>query len=820
MSTRSGKRIHIEDEHNIETDIKNAVQRKTRSKKPKDNDTENIDGVSKRKHYVKYPSEEDADIPENPPEIESRKSRRHTLKELNTVDSLSVLNPIRNTRKTRAEGTETPANDSTETDKKKKKKKVKVSQIEPEDTNKVKKKKNNKKKKGKSGSVNTECLETGMLHDRSNISVESFHSAAGSIHEADTDRSGVEVANGGRELRNIQYFEPQGSSNTDTLISTKPGEQVIADNQISNIDKVFKNKTRSQTIKDKTSLGPLDVSTSPKQSKTSVKLDKKKRKKLLQLETSNDAHNTANEPKVNTTFDESNNCLKLDIKNSTYDKIDLESNSIVCRSKRNNSMANINKKSSSPNNHSLNQTQSSAHLVDSHNVSITTLNNTCDRTNKKSSPQVNTTFEMEKNEILNSTFDKPLADSSRSSLISSDASNATYDKPNDSHISVTSDLSHTEDVANINPVLIESSTDESQMFPGINIVPPTPMKREDTFTKEGLTEDKNTPKNQSAASPGRTPFPASKSSSKDKSMLNVTRSIEKSRKSWALDQDIAPKSTKVMFCSPVNTPMIVNPQKRKVIKSNLKGSNKSFVFDESVSSICSPLTRKRSLTHNGVDRLHSKRKRLTDDQQYSIDRLSRPRTTSASAKLEEAKRQTQQLTPSKTQDNRRKLPNFAALHQKQFDKMESLGECQERKARRARQMLTPAAVNLTERVKDKKIDVRQMDLKKSTPKIKLPTLESINPGYTRFGFKMHTEGNPFLNSARPEVKKPNGNTRATPLPSLAGATGRKEIARQTVMREKSLTKRRNADREENRTIIKGVRTNRRFDLQMKMRNIN
>lgn len=63
--------------------------------------------------------------------------------------------------------------------------------------------------------------------------------------------------------------------------------------------------------------------------------------------------------------------------------------------------------------------------------------------------------------------------------------------------------------------------------------------------------------------------------------------------------------------------------------------------------------------------------------------------------------------------------------------------------------------------------------------------------------------------------------RQVTLPSLAGASNlRKEIAKQAVMREKSFIEKRHTNRDENRTVIKGVRTNRRFELQMKMRNIN
>lgn len=115
--------------------------------------------------------------------------------------------------------------------------------------------------------------------------------------------------------------------------------------------------------------------------------------------------------------------------------------------------------------------------------------------------------------------------------------------------------------------------------------------------------------------------------------------------------------------------------------------------------------------------------------------------------------------------------------------------------------------------------------KPETPIKSLPTFKSLNPGYTRFGFKLNLDVNPFSipSKAQPKPKesKPHGLTRQATLPSLAGATSlRREVAKQTVMREKSFTDRRNVNRTENRTVIKGVRTNRRFELQMRMREIN
>ncbi|KAJ0173419.1 hypothetical protein K1T71_010568 [Dendrolimus kikuchii] len=423
---------------------------------------------------------------------------------------------------------------------------------------------------------------------------------------------------------------------------------------------------------------------------------------------------------------------------------------------------------------------------------------------------------------LNETFEK----CSKSSLISSDGSTPNTDSEipafnNISNISITSDES--ENIVNMTPVLIESSIDET-----LNRSSHTPLKREGTFTKDSpeITEHKSpktssvspkvTPQKQkmSLPAPGCTPFHVSGT----KSVLNITRSIEKDRRS---SMDIVPRVTKVMFCSPTFDPVVASQNKKKIIKSNLKGSNKSFVYEEGAPSPRA-VPRKRSYTQSDADDTRVKRKRLADCQQHSVERLSRPRTSSASAKLTEAvtpTKKTPQKAKSESKVSRTRLPNFAALHQKQFDQMESLDECQKRRARRARQLLTPTGnVDVLERSSPKcPLPDQQKQKEQNKPEAKKPpTLDSLKPGYTRFGFKLNLENNPFSAPRKLEVtKKPQKI-----MPLLAGSTMRKDIAKQVVMREKSFTERRENKRNENRTVIKGVRTNRRFELQMKLRNID
>lgn len=199
---------------------------------------------------------------------------------------------------------------------------------------------------------------------------------------------------------------------------------------------------------------------------------------------------------------------------------------------------------------------------------------------------LNTTFEK-----LDATFDKA-EEISKSSIITSDTS-SNYGK-SVSYISITSDESKSENIVNTSPLIVESSLEESRILhkspfvfiankitkksPSaknsdvIKTTHPAPLNRQGTFTKESPPQ---TPVTKLHASPGSTPFP-SKSGLSKKPVLNVTKSIEKARKSSVAE---LPHATKVGFCSPINTPMITNQVKGKVVKSSMKGSNKSFMFD-------------------------------------------------------------------------------------------------------------------------------------------------------------------------------------------------------------------------------------------------
>lgn len=226
---------------------------------------------------------------------------------------------------------------------------------------------------------------------------------------------------------------------------------------------------------------------------------------------------------------------------------------------------------------------------------------------------------------LDITFDKVEIKDGKSSMISFDATdcsqtpiNVTFDKSDENtcytdskRISITSDEFKNSN-GNASIVLIESSIDTSQLvneaknkredISNTNIdsttnssqLPSTTtLKREGTFTKDGpdpiiitsprsksVIDDTYTPsKRKIASGPGSTPY-HSNGKKMSKVNLKLTHSLEKPnlRKS---SLQLMERTTKVMFCSPIDNPIWTNDTKTKVIKSNMKGSNKSFLYEDS-----------------------------------------------------------------------------------------------------------------------------------------------------------------------------------------------------------------------------------------------
>ncbi|XP_063538960.1 mucin-2-like isoform X2 [Cydia strobilella] len=909
MSTRSGKRLHNASNENIEPEIALKSDRKTRSKRVVDNSESQAGKTTKkRQNYVSYPSEEDtADVNSQEAEVQVKPVhalRRQTLKEQNAateeVDTaITTKKQVRSTRRTKKHS-ETAADDvpdvpvneesvevatvtNTKTKVKKNKKKSKKEQPEINDKeNKVKvgKKKKNKKKKSSQSNSLVEQEEV------SNVSTDSFHNAAGSpLHTHVIPR-----------LNNNSVSKQPGDTETASAkrrsslkrvseqnISTKRMEldEVGAIN-IPEILTVRASKRRRSSLKIVPDILPdtaekVDLNATFEKEPAKDVSSKKKRKSNV-MEENNDGVIILINTSTNLDVPKTSEVLL----NTTFEKDDMETDVKGVNNKKSDNKELTNDDQTSKNSNLSFEIRRSPRKSVSGSEKVAVLNGTFELSPKPElTKQKSLDSTYDKESKLDSTFDKTTRKQSlgsKSSLITSDdatnSSIVTLDKSDDnSKINITDDDSTTENILNTTPVLIESSMEESRVSvlesslkenktPETTPQPTTPLKREGTFTKDSPCASPKTPnKRQTLPAAGCTPYHSERKGSQRKRTLNQTHSIEKpSRRSSLLE--VPTRATRVMFCSPVKNPGLATQRKSKIIKSNLKGSNKSFVFEEGdsvPSSVPTRLGRKRSFTHTDGEQASAKRTRLNTERSTPA---ARARTNSAMATPSKA------ATP-KSEVKATKLPNFAALHARRFERMESLDECQQRKAKRAKQLLVPTGsvavlerssprVTLEPKSRDSptvpaapspapapapsvtKPAAPAVAVAVTKPKPKLPTLDTLQPGYTRFGFKMNCDVNPFSvpktdkSKEKPNGIKPNGLKalnvikpvavkREVTQPSLAGATSlRRTVAKQTIMREKSftLTQKRSEMRNEVRTVIKGVRLNRRFDLQMKSRNLN
>lgn len=181
-------------------------------------------------------------------------------------------------------------------------------------------------------------------------------------------------------------------------------------------------------------------------------------------------------------------------------------------------------------------------------------------------------------------------------------------------------------------------------------------------------------------------------------------------------------------------------------------------------------------TRTGVKRRSVSASDLTDKTpkfnqtiQDSINRLSRPRRSISS----EAKLEIKSLVP-------RKAPNFAQIHQKKFEQLESLVDAKKRVAKRHVELNTLPSTRATPQSSSAVLP----ESSAPQPSKKPVAPEARNPAYNRFGFKL-----------------------------------RKAEALQLINKKPSAAARSKNYRENNRSILKGVRTNRQFELLMKARNM-
>lgn len=210
------------------------------------------------------------------------------------------------------------------------------------------------------------------------------------------------------------------------------------------------------------------------------------------------------------------------------------------------------------------------------------------------------------------------------------------------------------------------------------------------------------------------------------------------------------------------------------------------------------------------------------------------------------------VTPSKLKA-RTKLPNFAAIHQKQFEKMENLVEHMERKAVRAK-VLTSSAVKLQQQQSERTVTsaMKQTPVRaRAVKKIEVPsyTLTPLKPeevervkllptprkivGVTQP--KALVPARPAMSSnktvPRPAFNLSTSVTSKLFIPAASGPGSIQSIAkvkpgdRDDTMQNKLEARRKRhmemfkgrSGHEKRSEIVRGVRSNRRFELQMQHR---
>lgn len=188
---------------------------------------------------------------------------------------------------------------------------------------------------------------------------------------------------------------------------------------------------------------------------------------------------------------------------------------------------------------------------------------------------------------------------------------------------------------------------------------------------------------------------------------------------------------------------------------------------------------------------------------------------------------TKSNTPGKLKA-RKKVPNFAAIHQKQFDNMENLEEHIERKKARAKE-LTSSALKQLPRVESvqKKVPaaaparterskaVKKIEIPANTPQKRMVALTPMkvdaiprqkNEIQIKSRLPVPTVSNIFTSTSVPAVPSQPVD-RGFPLQNKAEARRQRHM---DMFKGRTI-------KEKKTDIIRGVRSNRRFELQMKHR---
>ncbi|XP_049959823.1 muscle M-line assembly protein unc-89-like isoform X2 [Schistocerca serialis cubense] len=197
-------------------------------------------------------------------------------------------------------------------------------------------------------------------------------------------------------------------------------------------------------------------------------------------------------------------------------------------------------------------------------------------------------------------------------------------------------------------------------------------------------------------------------------------------------------------------------------------------------------------------------------------------------------------TSLKGKGSARKMPDFNSIHKAQFEKMESIVDFSHRRQKCVRKLEDQAVDG-----NDKEIQLKPFAVVKPVEKrarnavsrIPVAPQNTSRHGTPRAlssshipvaSFHVLKEKNfdarlsaPHTINSRPSSAKMGNNSRPKPLNNLKPQRITYEQAKATIQNKKPLAAvKREAERLENRNILKGVRLNRRFELQMQHRKLN
>lgn len=281
-------------------------------------------------------------------------------------------------------------------------------------------------------------------------------------------------------------------------------------------------------------------------------------------------------------------------------------------------------------------------------------------------------------------------------------------------------------------------------------------------------------------------------------------------------------------------------------KKRATTANDSIAVNPLEKSILKSSRRKRSMSvHDLIDEhVASKRVMFISPQFMEIEKIDEKMMASFICEKENSimqsnprARRSQSAGPP-SERKVAKVPDFKAIHERNFNKMESIGDHMKRKADRAKKLFTPEA---------KKPEVKASRIPKVATIKPLPAVVVVKPKsepdtVSEPKKAVTPKRVPFTSAsqqpAKPIVKPKLELTKSPAVKKFAGISGISAAVKKPVIssfeanrikveerRERNMSlyktnrvQRATSDaREKNKNLLKGVRLNRRFELQMKQR---